>query len=380
MGCDFKLPKFCPSDWSEMNKDKKKVALIGPILANGGIATVVKTIISIEKSKNNYEFLIFNTSNYKDSSSFINMIIFIKATLFYLTKLILSKIDIAHIHTSSGKSFYRKIFFILLSYFFRIKIILHLHSSKFDEFFISPIGLKMKIIAFFLKKADVLILLCRNWKEKIEKKYSLKNVFVINNPVPFDTKIINENKQRLNSDLVNILFLGFLIKTKGIYDLVVIADRLSVSSPSHKIFVCGKGEEEKKFLEEINRRDLKNIEYVGWVSGEKRIYYYKNSDIFLLPSYNEGMPMVLLEALAFGLPIISTNIAGIPDVVINRKNGFLLEPGNIDDFVEKLRLLILNKKLRREFGKESKIIATRFEKEKIYKKWCRVYQKVLFGN
>jgi len=363
-----------------IDRNKKRVALVGPISCNGGIAAVVNAVASSESIMSRYELLFFNTTNYKDSNFFINFIIFIKSIVSYLKKMLEGKVDLAHIHTSYERSFYRKIFFIFISSFFKVKIILHLHSSKFDDFFIDSGGLKKKIIEFFLKKSHAIVLLCKDWKEKIDKRYSLINTVVINNPTPLDIRQIKINTEESNSNFIKILFLGFLIKTKGIYDLIEIADRLNKSSFAHKIIICGKGEEERKFLKKIKDRNLSNIEYLGWVLGKRKLDLLKNSDIFLLPSYKEGMPMVILEALTFGLPIISTKIAGLPDMVIDGENGYLLNPGDIDGFVEKIKILILHPGLRKDFGSRSRIIVQKFAREKIAEDWNKLYQKVQYGN
>jgi len=356
---------------------RKKVALIGPISKGGGIATVVNAMTSVDKIKIHYEVMFFNTSNYKDSTTVQNSIIFIQSALNYFIKLVKHNIDLAHIHTSYGRSFYRKSVFILLSKLFKVKVILHIHSSKFDDFFIDASGIRKKLIEFFFKKTDSVVLLCNDWMDKITKKYSIKNAVVINNPVPFDLAKVKIGERKPTVDSITILFLGFLIKTKGIYDLIEIAQKLNGSPFTYKILVCGKGEEESSFVKKIKERDLDNIEYLGWVSGETKLDLFRTSDIFLLPSYKEGMPMVILEAMAFGLPIISTCIAGIPDMVKEGINGYLLESGDIDGFVEKIKILSLDKPLRETFGNESRNLVKCFDKEKISEKWDILYKETL---
>lgn len=361
-------------------RSKKRVAIVAPVFCEGGIASVINAVLKSDKIKNNYELSFFHTSNYKDSNFFVNTTIFLKAVYDYVLKLMLRKVDLVHIHTSYGRSFYRKAFFIFLSKIFGVKIVLHFHSSKFDDFFITVIGLKKGVIEFLLKRTDAIVLLCRNWKEKIEKKYAVKNAYVINNPIPLDLDKIRKKEQSSFSNYVNILFLGFLIKTKGIYDLVEIAEKLRETNLEHKIIVGGKGEEEKRFLKSIIDKNLDNIEYLGWVSGKDKLDLFSNSDIFLLPSYKEGMPMVILEAMCFSLPIISTKIAGIPEIVDDGKNGYLLAPGDIEGFVKKIKSLILDTTLRTEYGRNSRIFAERFDKEKISEEWHILYKKILYGN
>lgn len=347
--------------------------MIGPIHCQGGIATVINVISACKIINDEYDLLFFNSSNYKDSSALGNLFVFLWALLRFKIKLITRKIDVAHIHTSYGLSFYRKTFFIFLSSLFGVKTVLHFHSSRFDDFFIQAEGFQRRVIKFFLSKPHTLILLCRDWKEKIEESYHVRNTAVIHNPVPIDIES-TDDVGASNGDLVTALFLGFLIKTKGIYDMIEIAKKLDRDTLPIKIIVGGKGEEEKKFLQKIKDENLNNLEYLGWVKGEQKINLFKGSDLLLLPSYKEGMPMVILEGMSFGLPIVSSNIAGIPDMVVDGENGYLLAPGDIDGYAERLTKLVRDPSLRKNFGERSRAMAKNFKKEKISILWHRLYQ------
>jgi len=356
---------------------KKRVAVIGPIMCNSGIGTVVRTILSRERLKINYEISVYNSSNYEDSNSLINLITFIKCIAVYLGNLLAGNIDLAHIHTSHGTSFYRKMAFILLSSLFKVKVILHFHASRFDSFFMNSMGLKRKIIGLSLGRSNAVVVLCHDWKEKIENKFALKSVNIINNPIPFDMEQIESHPHNLSSRSVSILFLGFLIKAKGIYDIIEIAKEFNGSSLSPRFIVCGKGPEEREFLEKIKDYNVQNIEYLGWISGRKKIDLYQDCDIFLLPSYYEGMPMVLLEAIGFGLPVIASKVGGVSEIVIEGENGYLSNPGDVEDFVNKITMLLLDPSLRKEFSCKSRKVAKRFDREKISEEWDRLYQRLL---
>jgi glycosyltransferase involved in cell wall biosynthesis len=241
---------------------------------------------------------------------------------------------------------------------------------------LNSIGLKKKIIEFSLRRSHAIVVLCNDWKEKIEKKFALKNICVINNPIPFDIEQIISWTKKSNLDPARILFLGFLLKSKGIYDIIEIAERFSRSSLSPRFIVCGKGPEEKDFLRKIQDKNVQNIKYLGWVSGKKKMDLYQNSDIFLLPSYFEGLPMVLLEAISSGLPIVATRVGGVPEIVVEGENGYLLKPGEIEGFVEKLKVLISDKQIRMNFGLKSRIIAEKFRRNQVAREWCQLYQKL----
>jgi glycosyltransferase involved in cell wall biosynthesis len=352
---------------------KKRIALIGPIHCQGGIATVINAISTCKIINDEYDLSFFHTSNYKDSGTLGNLFVFVRALLRFKMKLLSRRIDVAHIHTSYGLSFYRKTFFIFLSSLFGVKTVLHFHSSRFDDFFVEAKGFRRWFIKFFLDKPDALILLCRDWKKKIEKNYHVQNALVIHNPVPMDVEPTADLGSN-NGDVVKALFLGFLIKTKGIYDMIEIAKRLDRETLPIKIIVGGKGEEENKFLQKIKDENLDNLEYLGWVKGDRKINLFKECDLLLLPSYKEGMPMVILEGMSFGLPIVSSSIAGIPDMVVDGENGYLLNPGDIEGYADRLARLVREPSLRKQFGERSRTIAENFKKEKISLLWHQLYQ------
>jgi len=359
-----------------MDQKRKKVAIIGAVSYPGGISRVVDTIINCPNIKNHYGWLIFNTSQYKDGNFFINFIVFVRALARYFHHLLKGKIDLAHIHTSYQRSFYRKIFFIFLSSFFKVKTILHFHTGRFEEYFINPSWRMKKIIEMCLAKVSAIVVLCQDWKDKIEHKYGPLNTYIIHNPISFGSEEIPVHGKKQNRNHIQMLFFGFIVKKKGIYDIIEVADRLNKEKLSFTIMICGKGEEENRFLKKIKEKNLRDIQYLGWVSGQRRIDLFAESDVFFLPSYYEGMNNSILEAIAFGLPVVTTKVGGTPEMVVDGKNGYLSEPGDIEGFVEKLKVLILNPALRSLLGQQSRVISEKFNKENIAEEWHRLYQNL----
>ena len=119
------------------------------------------------------------------------------------------------------------------------------------------------------------------------------------------------------------------------------------------IFYIGGNGETEKLVELINSYSLENIvEFIGWVSKDKKTEYFNKSDGYILPSYNEGLPISILEAMSYELPIISTNVGGIPEIV-DSNNGALIEPGNKKQLKEAIFFAINNPLEFRNRGKES---------------------------
>lgn len=89
------------------------------------------------------------------------------------------------------------------------------------------------------------------------------------------------------------------------------------------------------------------------MSGDKKIQIINEVDAFILPSYNEGLPISILEAMSYNLPIISTSVGGIPEILKNGYNGFLIRPGDKKALKNAILTLINNPSLRKEMGKHS---------------------------
>ncbi|MFB6199900.1 MAG: glycosyltransferase family 4 protein [Candidatus Nanohaloarchaea archaeon] len=131
----------------------------------------------------------------------------------------------------------------------------------------------------------------------------------------------------VSEDSTVLLFVGRLEEGKGLFDLLDAFQRLDVD---HRVELCivGDGELSERLLEEIEDRNIKYVELLGYREDIPQIM--SASDILVLPSYREGTPRVITEALASGLPVVSTNIAGIPEQVNDGKTGYLIEPGEIN--------------------------------------------------
>jgi len=179
-----------------------------------------------------------------------------------------------------------------------------------------------------------------------------------------------------NSELVKILFLGRLGKRKGIYDLIDAAKHLKSRNIEIDLFGDGNLEEFKKLIEDNNLQE--KVKIMGWISGEKKDEVLRNSDIFILPSYSEGLPMSILEAMAVGLPVISTPVGGIPEAVEDGINGFLVKAGDCVELTKKIDLLADDRALREEMGEQGyRIAKEKFDIKIIIKNLQEIYDELL---
>lgn len=339
--------------------------------SNGGIASV----ISVYK-KHIHPFN--QISSTKSTSKFENAFVFFKAIILLIIYLIFNKkIKIVHIQGASYNSFHRKyVFFWLSKYVFNKKIIYHIHGAEFHLFYNKANSKLKKKIVKFLTNSDLIICLSEEWKKYFKNTFKLKRIEILNNVI---NKPEKHTKKQLNkTDFLYFLFLGTIGKRKGMWDILnVIINHKNEFKGKIKLFVGGNGEIEK-MLTIIEKEKLSEIvEFIGWVKDTKKIEMLKKCHVYILPSYNEGLPISILEAMSYSMPIISTNVGGIPQVVENNKNGFLIEPGNKEQIYSSIKFFIDNPEKVVEYGNNSSEMVKRFYMENVLNKLKHIYNELI---
>lgn len=254
------------------------------------------------------------------------------------------EIKIVHVQGSVGASFWRKAIFIYIAKFFHKKVVWHMHAGRFAVFYQQHRYAVRKVV----NKSDVIIALSEYWKEYFKNEFPTKRVEIIKNVISAP----RVHKQQ--TDYFTLLFLGLLGKNKGIYDLLeCIRDHKVEFQGKLQLYIGGNGEIEhvKQLIKEYGIADITIFE--GWVSGDKKIELLNKSDAYILPSYKEGLPISILEAMSYGMPIISTPVGGIPEIVSNGENGYLVEPGNKEDIYIAIISLLNDSDLRNRMGRIS---------------------------
>ena len=212
-----------------------------------------------------------------------------------------------------------------------------MHACDFIPYY--EASRKKEWIRSIINTSDYFFVLSKSWKEYfISIGIDPKKIFVMNNIIAPPIKVSTKKE----SGVINFLFLGEIGKRKGIYDLLqVISDNQELFRNKIKLRIGGNLEEEiiKAFIQNNQISDIAVFE--GWVTGDKKIEYLNWADIYILPSYNEGLPIAILEAMSYSHPIISTPVGGIPEVVKDHQNGILVEPGNLEQIKEALLFFIL---------------------------------------
>ena len=324
-----------------------KVIMVGPNYkkVKGGMSTVVQGYLRNE-FLNNVELIFIST--YEEKSKVKKMLLAIKAYIKIIWLLTRDKIDIVHINMAAGASFYRKSIIVLLGKIFNSKIIIHMHGGAFQKFYLNTNDkIAKKYIHYTFSKCEKVIVLSKEWKVFFKENNFKNNIEVLHNGVV----ISKENKYNCkNTDLI---FIGKICENKGVYDLLKCIRELKEEIPNIKLKIAGIGEEEKLRKKILDYKIEDNIELLGWINAETMRNVFNNIGILILPSYHEGLPMCILEAMSFGIPSIATKVGGIPTLIEHEKEGLLFEAGNNKELKDCIKKLIENSDLRDKMSNNS---------------------------
>lgn len=311
----------------------------------GGVAAVIQIYREYGFFKRwNVEYIPTNEGNSRSSK----VLGFLSAILKFLILLVRGGGDIVHIHTSSEISFGRKSFFIFLSLIFNRLIVISLHGGGFREFYGSRGIIGRWWIRFSIRRSTRFIVLTDSWKQWTLSIVPLASVCIIPNVCPDPCHIRQEIY--LADFKNNILFLGRLEKEKGFKDLLSAVAYVRRSIPEVRLVCGGTGDESevKKWVEKAGISDV--VDLRGWISGYAKHECFQQAALLVLPSYIENLPMVIIEAMAAGLPIVASNVGGIPDVIETGNEGLLVRPGDVIGLSEAIITILKDQTMRRDMA------------------------------
>lgn len=338
----------------------------------GGVATVVKGY----KDAGLFErCLVVYLASHQDGSRFVKFARAIVCLCQLVVLLSRHSICIAHLHVASRSSFWRKSLYFTICRIFGAKTILHLHGGEFMKFYGEESGyIGRRCINYIFNHADHIIVLSPQWKQEVVAFTSNKNATVINNAVPVPAI---RRKSESNS-VPCVVFLGWLGKRKGFYDLLEAFHKVRRVIPCCKLECAGDGDLEpaRAFVDALGLTE--SVAILGWISSEKREEMLQRATLFVLPSYAEGLPMSLLEAMAAGLPVVTTSVGGIPDVVTDGVEGIIVDPGDVSSLADAMTKILLDTKLRHRLGKCARQrITGEFDIDSAVKKIETLYREIV---
>lgn len=240
--------------------------------------------------------------------------------------------DLVHVHTAHEFSFYRATFYVLFSrYVWRVPVVLHVHGSSFDEFLAADRLLPRIFQRLGFAAASHVVVLSDYWRELVATETVAETVTTVPNAVDPD-------RYRDTADHAEptIVLVSNLSERKG---TAVFATAITALLDRHEdvaVQVAGSGPDADRI--ETLAADHDRVEYRGYVSEAEKRSMLADGSIFVLPSYAEGLPIALLEAMAAGNAIVSTDVGSIPEVVTDER-GRVVEPGDPESLTATLESL-----------------------------------------
>lgn len=321
----------------------------------GGITSVISQVLSHNWSEQNIDMRFIPT--FEGGSSADKIKAFLKGYFQLRKEIRKGNVDVAHIHMSHKGSFSRKYYIHRLCRRYGVADIIHLHSSGFVGFYDNASESKKKKIRSLLTECSCVVALGKEWEERVRRIAPNAKIKVMNNTVHIPDMCTNQDV-----DCVSFLYLGVLVKRKGVIDLLKAIKRLKVDGVLDEKKVAfnigGSGECESELKAYVRENSLEAfVHFLGWVAGEEKIKQLQSNQVLVLPSYNEGLPIAILEAISYGMPVVATDVGSVAEAVHNGENGFLYNAGDIDALTEALNGLISSDSLRTKMGDNSRKLA-----------------------
>ena len=277
--------------------------------------------------------------------------------------------DIIHINMASDASYYRKKAFIDTAYLFHKKIVIHEHGGNFRKFYEAMTPAEKASVGKTLDKASVFIVLSNEWKKFFAPIVTKVPIQIMHNAV----RMPAEGR----SDYVdqNILFLGRICRDKGIAELLLAMDEIHGRFPRACLYIGG-SYEEQEWKSEVEKRS-KYVRWMGWIGGAgKEKLLRETCSTFVLPSYYEGQPISLMEAMSYGLASVATNVGGVPEIV-SEGEGILIPAGNEKALAAALEKVLADAEYRRELGMAARArIAGDYDMKGVVDRLCEVYSEI----
>lgn len=339
-----------------MNKTKNILFILHVPPPVHGSSMVGQSIKNSELINSSFDchyinLLVSRTINETGKMSFLKIFRFVGVWFELLVELIKRKPDVCYLAlTSSDAAFYKDVLLIALLRAFRIKRVYHLHNKGVRRSQSKKIS--KLLYGFAFKDADI-ILLSSKLYEDIETFVPISRVHICPNGI---VGIITNVEPRLflKENPVRILFLSNLIESKGVS---VLLEACSILQQEGIDFECNLVGAEgdltaTQFAEKVNQKQLfSRVNYLGKKVGKEKEDAFACTDIFIHPTLNDCFPLVLLEAMQYSLPVVSTFEGGIPDIVEDGTTGYLVPQRDAEALAEKLVVLIKNPELRKKMGR-----------------------------
>jgi glycosyltransferase involved in cell wall biosynthesis len=327
-------------------EERPRVLMVGahPTRTLGGISTFVKYILRSPLARTfEIRHIVSQVDEYK---KFGKLALAVTALARFAWALLWWRPQLVYIQLGGNASLYRKIAFIVLGRLAGQSVLVHCRAGNFEPYFAEQGKLGRKLILWGLGKSSKFIAVSLAMQRLLHKLWPEIECVMVPNAI--NTSIFAGERAPANHS-VRLLFVGKMGFLKGEQDLLRALQRVVKVAPNFRLDMLGQLSD--TIAAECRESGLQPlIDHLGPVSLEERLAFFKRADVFVLPTYAEGTPISMLEAMAAGLPVVSTPVGGIPDVMEDGVEGYIVEPGDVEALADRLARLINDSEQRRRMG------------------------------
>jgi len=296
-----------------------------------------------------------------------------------LVKLVLGRIGGGlvgvHVNMAERMSLFRKGLVVIVCRALRIPVVLHLHAAQLHHTYRRMSRPLRALTRWVFSLPSACIVLGATSRRFVidELTVAADKVEVVMNGVPEPTV---PRRQRVDSDGLRVLFLGNLLERKGVVDLLHALVSLKMPIPQLKVNIAGGGDIEG-YRTLAKKLGIDNVvTFDGWVDQAKASRLLADADVLILPSYDEGLPLVILEALANGVAVVCTPVGEVPAVFTDQVDACFVRPGDIESIADGLRRVLDDPYLRRNLEQNGRRMYERqFSFARFFENISRIHLK-----
>ena len=249
-----------------------------------------------------------------------------------------------HLHTAAHGNFWRDLPYMLATLGAGRPLLLQLHGAGFERFYDACDSTSRTLVRYVLNRAAAVIVATdsrRSWVRSI-----CRNAHAVTLPNPVEQIPAGAAPQERNL----ILFMGKLRQSKGIFDLLQAVAAARATIPDVRLVCAGDGERiaVARYAEQLGIAEA--VKFTGWVGPSGKRALLESAALFALPSYDEALPMNLLEAMSAGLPVIASPVGGVQEIVVDGVTGFLVAPGDTQTLERLLVRVLQDRALAERIG------------------------------
>jgi glycosyltransferase involved in cell wall biosynthesis len=335
-----------------MKQQKKRILLfikVPPPIT--GVTMINRFIMESKILNDNFEFHTVKISYVTNTSelgrlSFKKLLAIVNINLMLIKELINNRPNLVYFQISPlGIAFLRDVFSVTIIKLFKLKILFHIHGKGINK---QAENILKRTLYKYAFKGSYLICLSHLLVNDISRVFKGK-IYVVPNGI-----IKMENYIKDKSNTIRLLFLSNLFTSKGIIIFINVLKQLSFLNIKFEAYVVG--QEGDISVDKLNgmiscNELINNVYYLGPKYGDEKIKILSKTDILIYPTLEDALPLVILEAMQLGIPIIASRVGAIPEIIDNNITGFLVDSNSHDQIVEKVILLISDSLLRQKMGK-----------------------------